>query len=134
MKSGHIRFIRRYLTFRFLISELFQDKMKSIMLISLAFLVIQMAQGDELICHPATLSDDVWAKTEYCCLGDCADKDNWHVFEGYEDFANNCPGKCQEAQCTKRSIARIDGGNEVFTWTAEDEFNANGAPVLAFNI
>ena len=109
--------------------------MKTIMLISLAILVIQMVQGIEEICHPATLGDDVWAKAEYCCLGDCVDRENWHVFDGYENFAENCPGKCQECECTRRSIsARIDGGNEVFTWTAEDEFNANGAPNLAFNI
>ena len=108
------------------------------MLISFALLVIQMAQGFEDICHPATLGDEAWAKAECCCTEnatDCDDRQNWILFEGYDDFAEKCPGKCQECECTESSIsARIDGGVKVKTWTPEDEFHANGAPNLGFNI
>ena len=77
-------------------------------------------------------------KAECCCTEnatDCDDRQNWILFEGYDDFAEKCPGKCQECECTESSIsARIDGGVKVKTWTPEDEFHANGAPNLGFNI
>ena len=117
--------------------------MKSVLLITLVLLVIQIAkgfEGFEPICHPATLGDDAWAKAECCCSGDCDDRQNWIVYQGNDDFANRCEGKCQECECTRISISgRMDdeedgSGIEVLKWTSEDTFSAIGAPHFEFNI
>ena len=109
--------------------------MKTIIPAILALLIIHVVFGIENICHPATLGDDAWSKSECCCFQNCDDRENWILYNGNNDeFAESCP-KAIKCECTERIIGpRIGGGGEgdVVTWDAGEAGAGMGFPNLGF--
>ena len=110
--------------------------MKGAILITLVLFVTNVAvgfDGFEPICHPATLGDDAWSKSECCCSENCDDRENWILYEGKDDFSRKCNGKCKECECTLWGInSRLGGASNVVTWSPEGDLEAIGSPNLGY--